>query len=648
MSHTRKLAAIMFTDIVGYTALMGDDERKAFALLRTNRQLQKPLIEQFNGTWIKELGDGILASFETVTDATACAIHIQKACNSLPDLKLRIGIHLGEVVFEDNDVFGDGVNIASRLQALAKPGSIYISEAVFRNIENKEGMETEFVKEEILKNVRHAVKIYNLKERGLAASKNTYPSVLPGTLPGNGTKAKSIAVLPFVNMSNDTEQEYFSDGISEEIINTLVQVPDLKVTGRTSAFSFKGKNDDLRLIGEKLGVSNILEGSVRRSGTRVRITAQLIEVANGFHIWSQKFDREMNDIFAVQDEISQAIADQLMRELGKTEKLSLAKNSTSSIEAYNIFLKGRFYWSKRSAEGLMKSIKCYEEAIRIDPDYAQAYAALSDSYSLLCAYHILSPENSILKARSIAKKAAEIDPSLAEAYEAMGHVELLYDWNWQHAQQFYQQAINLNPHYATALQRHSLLQLLFDKLGQALEEMMLAVNNEPLSLIINTDVGLIYFLQKNYQLAIEKCATVLDIDPNFAVALFVTGLAYEQLEQYDDAIQYFQKAYDHSRGNVILKGALIHAFGKSGKTKEAEKLFASLMELPSTIYVSPYTMAISYLGLDKTEEALNWLQKAVDTRSVWLIHLHMKSDPRFRAIKDDNRFIDLLKQMGLE
>jgi TolB-like protein len=646
MAQTRQLAAIMFTDIVGYTALMGNDEKKAFEMLRKNRQIQRPLIEQFNGKWVKELGDGVLASFQTVTDAVNCGNKIQQACSNIHDLKLRIGIHLGEVVFEDDDVFGDGVNIASRLQALAPIGGIYISETVFRNIENQKEVETEFVREEILKNVKHPVKIYQLKMQGQHSTSTYGSSSHDNIIPKKKAAEKSIAVLPFVNMSNDVEQEYFSDGISEEIINTLVQLPDLRVAGRTSAFSFKGKNDDLRVIGEKLGVSTILEGSVRKAGSRVRITAQLIEVSSGFHLWSQKFDRELIDIFEVQDEISKAIVDQLMVEWVKSESKTLAKNPTRNMEAYNLFLKGRFHWSKRTADGLKKSIGYYEEAIKEDPDYAQAYAALSDSYSLLCAYHILAPEDSILKARSIARKAATIDPTLAEAYEAIGHVELLYDWNWDHARQSYKEAIKLNPNYATALQRNALLSVIFDQQNEALEEMMLAVNNEPLSLIINTDIAIIYFIQKNYQLAIEKCLTVLDIDPGFGVALFVMGLCHEQLQQFDAAIDCFQKASNVTK-STIAKGALIHALGKSGKKEEADKMLEELRNLSSIVYVSPYTMACAYLGLNEFATALEWIEKAVETHSVWLIHLHMKSDPRLMPLRDDKRFRDLLKQMGL-
>jgi adenylate cyclase len=647
MTQSRQLAAIMFTDIVGYTSLMGEDETKAFELLRKNRQLQKPLIEQFNGKWIKELGDGVLASFQTGTDAVKCANQIQLACLNSKDLSLRIGIHLGEVIFENNDIFGDGVNIASRLQTLAPIGGIYISEAVFRNIENQKDIETEFVKQEILKNVKHPVNIYQLKLispiKLITDTENRPNKPDSRKTPSH----RSIAVLPFVNMSNDIEQEYFSDGISEEIINSLVRLSQLRVVGRTSSFSFKGKNEDLRLIGEKLGVTNILEGSVRKAGSRIRITAQLIDVQNGFHLWSQKFDKEMVDIFDVQDEISKAIVEQLLEELDKSQTFTPVKIKTRNMEAYNLFLKGRFQWSKRTADGLKKSIEYYEKAIEEEPDYAPTYAALSDSYSLLCAYHIMAPGDSILKARSIAKKSAKIDPTLAAAYEAIGHVELLYDWNWEKASNSYGQALQLNPNYSTALQRGALLYALFDRHEEALKQILMAVNQDPLSLIINTDVGLIHFVAKEYHLAIEKCLAVLDLDPTFGVALFVIGMAYEQLMQFEAALEYLKKADTLTNANTIVRSALIHALGKSGQKNEAFKLLAELKDSPSDVYLSDYSLACAYMGVDDPDSALKCLEKAVDEHSVWLIHLHMKSDPRLFPLANEIRFQALLRKMGL-
>src|SRR5579862_3163562 len=646
MAQVRQLAAIMFTDIVGYTALMGDDEKKAFELLRKNRELQEPLVNQYNGRWIKEIGDGVLASFQTVTDAVGCGVKIQQACQSIPDLKLRIGIHLGEVVFENEDVFGDGVNIASRLQALAPVGGIYISESVFRDLDNQKDLETAFVKEEILKNVKHPVKIYELKKLDYYSSL-TYGEPLPEkNRQTQKSVEKSIAVLPFVNMSNDPEQEYFSDGISEEIINSLVQRAELRVVGRTSSFSFKGKNDDLRTIGNKLSVANILERSIRKAGNRVRITAQLIEVSTGFHLWSQKFDRELTDIFDVQDEISKSIVDQMMDEFTKRESHSTPKTQTRNIDAYNLYLKGRFYWSKRVGEDLKKSIQFYEEAINKDADYALAYAAMSDSYSLLCAYHTLSPDDSILKAKKIAQKAVSLDPALAEAYEAIGHVEMLYEWNWNKAKHYYEQAIQLNPGFATAHQRYGILLALFGRIEEALKSSMEALRLEPLSLIINTDVAIIYFIEKRYQQAIEKSLAVIDVDPKFGVALFIAGLSYEQLGNYDLAIEYLRRAWQAAYNNIGL-GSLIHVLAKAGKEEESLTLFEELKQKAENVYISPYTFAIAHLGFNDIPTAMDLMEKAVETHSVWLVHLHMKSDPRLDPLRKEKRFQDLLVKMGL-
>ena len=279
MSQVRQLAAIMFTDIVGYTALMGEDEQKAFDLLEKNRDIQRPIIEQFGGRWIKEIGDCVLASFSTVFDAVMCAGSIQQSASQVPDLQLRVGIHLGDVIFENNDVFGDGVNIASRLQTIAKAGGIYISESVYNSIHNKKGITANFLREEMLKNVKDPVKVYEVfiaLADGLVQSTQRIPSQKENES-SRITPAKSIAVMPFVNMSNDPEQEYFSEGIAEEILNSLTHIKDLKVAGRSSSFQFKGKNIDLREAGEKLGVRTVLDGSVRKQGNKLRITAQLGE-----------------------------------------------------------------------------------------------------------------------------------------------------------------------------------------------------------------------------------------------------------------------------------------------------------------------------------------------------------------------------------
>lgn len=679
MTQTRQLAAIMFTDIVGYTALMGADEEKAFQLLKKNRQIQQPLIKQYNGTWIKEIGDGVLASFHTVTDAVMCAGAIHQACKGVEGLQLRIGIHLGEVVFENNDVFGDGVNIASRLQALAPIGGTYVSESVYKNVSNKKEIITEFIREENLKNVSESVKIYEIKvigtvsfdsdtlqtlkkedKRQSASRQKTIFTIAALVIlvavlswyffiyqeqkntPVNSSElGKSIAVLPFVNMSGDKEQEYFSDGLSEELLNLLSKIPDLKVISRTSAFSFKGKNEDVRKIGKTLGVANILEGSVRKSGNTVRITAQLIELRNGTHLWSETYDRNIDDIFKVQDEISKAVVEQLKIKLLNANNATVTENSA----AYSLYLKGKFEWAKRTREGFLKSIDYFNEAIQEDPQYSLAYAGMADSYTLLCGYHILSPDASISKAKAAAEKAMQLNSTLAEAFEATGHIEFLVDPNWQKAEDNYKNAIQLNPSFATARQRYALMMATQGRYTEAMQEIKKAQELDPLSKIINTDAGLIELLMSKTDNAISKCKEVLDIDSAFSVALFVQGLAFEQSGKTDAAISNFQRAVKTSNNNPIAISALGHALAKSGKKEEALKMLKDLETSSGLKYVSSYCKAVIHAGLGNSNEVFKLLNQAVDEKSVWMIHLHMSADPRFKEFRTDKRFAELSKRI---
>ena len=428
MTQSRQLAAIMFTDIVGYTALMGEDEQKAFELLRKNRQLQKPLIEQNNGRWIKELGDGVLASFNTVSDAVNTAIKIQEACNVSKEFLLRIGIHHGEVVFEDDDIFGDAVNIASRLQTLAPIGAIWISESIQNTLSNKKEFKTKFVGAELLKNVKEPVRIYEVITS--ITEKDQSKTSVPEKGKGQTTPQKSIAVLPFVDMSSTHDQEYLGDGLAEEILNSLVHLKDLKVAGRTSSFQFKGSRVDLREVGEKLGVGTVLEGSVRKQGNRLRVTAQLINVADGFHLWSERFDREMDDIFAIQDEIALAITGQLKITLLEKDRERITKTSTQNAEAYEMYLKARFYMYRRG-RSILKGLEFAKQAIQIDPGYALAYSSYADANTLAAAYNFTSGKKVIKDVKQAAETAITLDDSLGESYFSLAYYYVCFEWNWE-------------------------------------------------------------------------------------------------------------------------------------------------------------------------------------------------------------------------
>ena len=445
MSQSRQLAAIMFTDIVGYTALMGKDEQKAFELLKKNREIQKPIIEQYNGRWIKELGDGVMASFNTVSDAVNAAIKIQEGCNAANEFKLRIGIHLGEVVFENDDVFGDGVNIASRIQAMANPGSIFISEAVNHSISNKTEFHTKFFKTEKLKNVKEQVKIYQVIAEGVIQSHLNigqkvkpksktiffifsiiallvvgyliYHFLITAKVTGQSAKTndiidKSIAVLPFVDMSPDKSQGYLGDGLAEEIINSISAINHLRVIGSTSSFQFKGNGMDALAIGKKLNVGTVLEGTIQKSGNNIRITTRLISVKDSSKIiWSEKFDSELKDIFAIQDSIASNIVQKLKITLSEMEKPRLIKKETNH-EVYTQYLKGLYIYKQDS---LAKSIEYNLQAIAIDSTYAPSYAYIALAKTWLIKHtHTFDDFTAIREAKDFANKAIKLDPTIAE------------------------------------------------------------------------------------------------------------------------------------------------------------------------------------------------------------------------------------------
>ncbi len=443
MSKSRQLAVIMFTDIVGYTALMGKDEEKAFRVLNKNRELQKPIITQFNGRWIKELGDGVMASFNTVTDSVNAAIRIQEESRAIPDLQLTIGIHLGEVVFENDDVFGDGVNIASRIQAFSIPGSIYISEAIHNNISNKQGIETRFVKQEKLKNVVTPMRIYEV-----VTAHKTRSSQLSFKASTQESSGKSIAVLPFVNMSNDPDQDYFCDGISEEIMDALGQLKNLRVIARTSVFSFKGKNMDVREIGKTLDVMTLLEGSVRKSGNRLRITTKLLSVSDGSHLWTNRYDRELEDIFSIQEDIAINVATELKGFLTSDEKEVIRPQKTV-IEAYDFFLKGLELFHQLD---VWESKITFEKAIRIDPNYAPAHAALSDVLAQIYEWHG-GDDRDLKLAERHSVKALSLSPNMAESHSSYG-VVLSLRKKYDEAEKEFIEAIRLNPNSFNAYYRY--------------------------------------------------------------------------------------------------------------------------------------------------------------------------------------------------
>ncbi len=650
MASTRQLAAIMFTDMAGYISLMGIDEEKAFNHLKLSRNIQKPLIHNYNGQWIKELGHSVLASFSTVTDAVTCAGAIQQSCRETAEFKLRIGIHIGEIVFEDNDIFGDGVNIASRIMPLAAPGEICITESVYKNISNKKGIKSRFLGEEALKNVKDPVRIYEVRvdpsviaeHAGETNQFSQQNNLSPKT---TNPHEKSIAVLPFVNMSNDPDQEYFSDGMTEEIINSLSHVAGLRVAGRTSSFHFKGKNMDLRKIGQLLNIHTILEGSVRKQGNKVRITAQLINLDDGFHIWSEKYDREMDDIFAIQDEIALAITEKLKITLLEKDKAVIYSNPTESKEAYDLYLKGKFYYNKRG-EGLQKALGYFQKALEKDPGYALAYAGMAEAYYLLAFWGVMLPHDAMPKAKHYAEKAIQCQPSLPEAYASLAFIRTFYDWDWTEAKKQFQFVFAMNPNYAPAHYWYSYyLSFVERKSEEAIREAKnAAVHLEPLSPLSHHVVSIMYVMAGRFKEGIEASKMAIELDPDSFPAYRGLGLNLAGLNRYEEAIEALKMAVILSRQQPLPMVELSWIYSLSGQDAALQIIADELIRRSQNEYISGTFMCCVAYYSKKYDLAIRYIKQAFEQRDSLLVGI--QSYPISAFFRTDPRFLPFLEKMN--
>ena len=457
--------------------------------------------------------------------------------------------------------------------------------------------------------------------------------------------ANSIAVLPFLNMSAEPENEYFSDGITEEIINALSAVGSLRVASRTSSFAFKGATQDIRAIAERLQVSAVLEGSVRRADTKLRVTAQLINAADGFHLWSATYEREMKDVFAIQDEIARAIVNALKVKLTSEPRLALVEPHTDNVEAYALYLKARYFWRRKSASGLKKGIEYFEQAIALDPRYSLAYAGLADSYTALGYYNYLAPKQVFPRAREAADTAIAIDDGRAEAHTARACVSLLYDWEWTAAEQGFQRAIQLKELYPTAHFWYACCLWAMGRTADSVAQASRAQALAPLSLVANANLGWALYFARRYDEAITQCRRVLDLDTHYLLTYVVLGQVHLAACRYDEAISALQSAVSVSEGLAFTSAVLSHAYARAGRRREAMKILQSLEQRSRTAYVSPFCGALVHAGLGDRDQAFASLDQAYEERSHWLAYI--KAWPLMDDLRADARFTELLGRIGL-
>ncbi len=684
--QVRKLAAIMFTDMVGYSALTQRNEPLALELLEEHRQLLRSVFLLHNGKEVETAGDAFFVEFVSALDATQCAIAIQtklfqRNASVGPErhIRLRIGLHLGDVVHHGKHVHGDGVNIAARVESCAAPGSICISEDVARQVENKIEMRLIQLAKQQLKNIQLPVTIYRIEmpwEKTHSSGRHGFAVGLKSTrmllyalfaaaavaliayslnrlftrLPAN---SNSIAVLPFKNLSEDKDNEYFSDGITGEIIGQLCKIAGLNVISQTSVMQYKGEEkQNLRDIASALNVGTVLEGRVQRAANRVHISVALINAANDHHLWQETYDEEMtvSSIFSIQTSVAQRIAKTLETQILPAEKERIGKGNTNNFEAYDLYLKGRYYWNKRLPASLNKGIQCFNQAIEKDSNYALAYAGLADSYTILGNFNLDPPHLAYPKAEAAARRALSLDSNLADAHASLGFAKLNYDWDWPAAEKELQRAIAIDPNSATARSWYAFLLTVMGRFDEVTPFRDKAMELGPQSPVINTDVGLTLYFARKYDAAIERFKNALETDPTFGLAYVPMGGAYVQKKMYKEAIEAYQTftaglAFAHL-SHPIPVAAIGHVFAVSGRTREAHDYLELVEEMSASQYVAPYWRAVLYIGLGKKEQAITWLEKAYENRDGSMVFLRV--DPVFDSIRADARFVALLKRMKLD
>jgi TolB-like protein/Tfp pilus assembly protein PilF len=459
------------------------------------------------------------------------------------------------------------------------------------------------------------------------------------------TEPVTVAVLPFVNLSSDEDSEFFADGISEEIINALAQIRNLRVVARISVFSFKGKQVDLRTVGATLNAGAIIEGSVRKSGDRVRIVAQLINAADGCHIWSERYDRELQDIFEVQDEIARTIADRLKVTLGPEKAQPLVRPETRNLEAYQAYLKGRFHWNKRSADGLQKAIEYFQQAIGKDLGYAVAYAGLADAYNMISFRNVLAPHAVMPKAKEAATKALELDANRAEPHVSLAYASFTYDRDWLGAGRHFERAKALNPAYVMG---HAFYPLYLSSRGRSEESLSIAKRAfelDPAAPAVSHVLAVQLYLARFFDQAVQQCQQTLELDPGYEPAYAVLGQVYSLAGKYEEALTEFERSLAVTQRSTWVLALLGYACARSGARSQAMGIIGELGATSKSSFVPALCFALVYAGLEEIDQAFTWLSKACDERHNRLAYL--KVEALWDPLRSDSRFANLLRGFAI-
>ena len=672
---TRQLAAILFTDIVGYTAMMQKDEQNALTVTRHYIATLKQAAETFHGRILNDYGDGSLCCFPSATEAVRAAVQIQQQLQKEPKVPLRVGIHVGELFFEETKVMGDSVNVASRIQSLACANSILFSKEVFDKLKNQPEYRSVSLGKFEFKNVDEPLEIFALATEGLIVPKREQLSgklkeikkrsarkkILAATfllilalaafmiykkylISSGFTGEKSIAVLPFENGGTDNSEEYLTDGITQDIINKLSKMSSLqKVIGWFSVRGFKKTTMTLKQIANELGVAAILTGTIQKQASKTHIIAELIEVGTNKRLWGDDFVYEDKDILSIQSKVSSEIVTALNANISAEDRKKLVKNYTENIEAYKLYRKGRSFWDKRTRESYDSAEANYKKAIDLDPDYALAYAGLADCYTF--NQKGLTQKEAIPIASAYANKAMQLDSTLTEAQTTLAFIQSHFDYDWQGAKIRFEKIIKENPNYPIAHLYYGNILLFTGNINAGLAETRKALSLDPLSSAINHVLGRNYFFARKYDSSIQQLQKSIAMNPNFNASYAFLGYAYIQKKLFAQAIETLSMlpagGFDQGRHGTLIK---CYGYAAAGdKAKAIELLEKTPKDIQSMF---PVNMAEIHVALGNTEGSLDDLELGSKTRDLAMIGL--KNEAIFDPLRAEPRFKALIKKMNLE
>ncbi len=628
----------MFTDMVGYTALSQRDEALSLALVNEQRKLLRPIFDRHGGREVKTIGDAFLVEFPSALAAVRCAYAIQRAARDYnlsqtdeEKIHLRVGIHLGDIVESDGDISGDAVNVASRIEPLAEVGGVCLSRQVYDHVQNKTDLPLVSLGSKTLKNVSMPLEVYKI--------------AMPWDEPARGgqSRRERLAVLPFDNISPDANDEYFADGLTEELITVLSRVNGLEVIARTSVLRYKGGAKQVAIIADELRVGSVLEGSVRKAGNKVRVTVQLINTSNEAHVWSETYDRQLDDIFAVQTDIAEKVAEALRLEFSTS--VGRLDRPTQNLEAYTLWLKGEFASTKLNKESLLRGIGFYEKAVALAPDFAQCYADLAHAWIILGFFELMPSDDAFVKAKSYAVRALELDDELAEGHVAMGRILRMYEWKYSEADDELRQAVELEPNlaHAHAFRAQGLLSL--GRREEAAKEAKKALELDPFSNVTCQILGTIYLYSGQYDDAIELYERALEINPNSPFPLGNLGLSYVQKGMFEKGIPMIEKSIEIERSNPSSLNDLAYSYAKAGRVEDIRKVLAELLEMRKASKKAAPAIAGVYTMLGEHDKAFDWLEKGFEEHSPYMGTIHL--DFIFEPLRTDPRWTDLLRRIGL-